>query len=287
MRPNLLVIGAQKCGTTTLHNYLNCHPEIFMSKYKELVFFIESRAWSKGLDWYEAQFPVAAKVRGESSQGYTNYPQFAGVPARIKQVVPDAKFIYMVRDPIERVVSQYLQRVGGFREFRPFDQALRAKSGQGYLANSKYYMQLEQYLEHFPADRFLIVSLESLIASKRDVLRRVFQFLEVDEGFYDEQAFSSVLNRSDLKLQPNRLARFLLHPRVRRHVHHRLAKLVKRSMGTPLERPVVTGELQQLMVDALSADVAKFRQFTGQSFSEWKNIHLFDAGPHECRGRVT
>ena len=276
MKPNLLVIGAQKCGTTTLHNYLDCHPEIFMSKYKELVFFIESRAWNKGVSWYESQFPVPAKVRGESSQGYTNYPHFAGVPERIKQVTPDAKFIYMVRDPIERAVSQYLQRVGGFREHRSFEEALTSRAGESYIAVSKYYMQLEQYLRHFPADRILIVSLESLIRSKRDVLRRVFRFLEVDEDFYDEEAYASVLNRSDLKLQPNRLARFLLHPRWRRHVHHRLAKLVKRSMGTPLERPVVTEKLQRLMVDALAADVAQFRQFTGQSFSEWKNIHLFD-----------
>src|ERR687894_2292944 len=73
--PNLIVIGAQKCGTSVLHYYLSLHPEVSMSRPKELNFFIEERNWPRGLDWYKSQFDGDARVRGEASPNYTAYPQ--------------------------------------------------------------------------------------------------------------------------------------------------------------------------------------------------------------------
>jgi len=104
--PNLLVIGAAKCGTTALHRYLGLHPDIFMSKSKELGFFCSSENWDERLRWYESQFG-AARVRGESSPSYTNCPRNKGVPERMASLVPDARLIYLVRDPVDRVISQY------------------------------------------------------------------------------------------------------------------------------------------------------------------------------------
>ena len=83
MLPNLVVIGAQKCGTSGLHYQLSLHPEIWMSRPKELNFFIEERNWSRGQDWYRHCFDARAKVRGESSPNYTAYPQHLGVPERM------------------------------------------------------------------------------------------------------------------------------------------------------------------------------------------------------------
>jgi hypothetical protein len=67
--PNLIIIGAPKCGTTSLHHYLSLHPQISMSREKELNFFIAERNWSKGIAWYAAQFAADNKVRGEASPG--------------------------------------------------------------------------------------------------------------------------------------------------------------------------------------------------------------------------
>ena len=72
MLPNLIIIGAMKCGTSALHRYLGLHPEISMSDEKELNFFIEGMNWEKGLAWYESMFTGKAKVHGESSPDYTN-----------------------------------------------------------------------------------------------------------------------------------------------------------------------------------------------------------------------
>ena len=93
MLPNLVVIGAERCGTSSLHRYLGSHPQVFMSRKKELNFFVAEREWRRGRRWYERQFPTDAPVRGESSPAYTAYPVFSGVPARLAALVPDAKLL--------------------------------------------------------------------------------------------------------------------------------------------------------------------------------------------------
>src|SRR5688500_4466677 len=116
--PNLIVIGGLKCGTTSLHHYLNLHPQIAMSRPKELNFFVEELNWELGTDWYTSHFDPAADVRGETSPHYTNRPRFEGVAERIAESAPGARLIYMVRDPIKRLLSHYVHNVAGGYEQR-------------------------------------------------------------------------------------------------------------------------------------------------------------------------
>ena len=87
-----------------------------MSKPKELNFFIEERNWTRGDDWYRATSTPAARVRGESSPNYTAYPQHLGVPERMHSVIPDAKLIYVVRDPLERIAAHWVHNYAKRRE---------------------------------------------------------------------------------------------------------------------------------------------------------------------------
>jgi Sulfotransferase family len=117
--PTFFIIGAPKAGTTSLNFYLEQHPEIQMSEVKEPAFFAPplGSATSKlglsrvdmidSLDRYERLFDPTMRVRGEGSTNYAEYPFRQGVPERIKERVPEAKFIYMVRDPVARTVSHY------------------------------------------------------------------------------------------------------------------------------------------------------------------------------------
>jgi hypothetical protein len=185
--PNLIVVGGLKCGTTSLHHYLNLHPEIAMSRPKELNFFVAELNWDLGLDWYASHFDGAAPVRGESSPHYTNLPRFRGVAERMRAALGDSvRIVYMVRDPIERLLSHYLHNVGGGYETRPLELAL-ADDGSAYVARSRYAMQIEPYLEAFDAELVLIVSAEELGGERRETMRRVFGFCGVDAGFDSEQ----------------------------------------------------------------------------------------------------
>src|SRR5438093_10024477 len=96
--PNLVVIGAQKCGTSGLHYYLSLHPEISMSRPKELNFFIAERNWPRGVEWYRRHFDPRAQVRGESSPNYTAFPQHTGVVERLHELLPEPRLVYLIRD---------------------------------------------------------------------------------------------------------------------------------------------------------------------------------------------
>jgi Sulfotransferase domain len=151
MLPNLIVIGATTCGTSSLYHYLGRHPEIFMSKEKELRYFLQEVNWGRGKEWYEAQFANGATpVRGEVSPQYTRFPKFPGAPERMASVIPDAKLIYLVRDPIERIVSCYVDNRSTAKDDRCLREAVIEPADNLYLWESSYCMQLEQYLEHFP-----------------------------------------------------------------------------------------------------------------------------------------
>jgi hypothetical protein len=185
--PNLIVIGGLKCGTTSLHHYLNLHPEIAMSRPKELNFFVAELNWDLGPDWYASHFDRAAPVRGETSPHYTNLPRFGGVAARMREVLgAETRIVYMVRDPIDRMLSHYLHNVGGGYESRPLETAL-ANPDSAYVARSRYAMQAEPYLEAFGAERVLIVTREELRDTRLATMQRAFAFAGVDAGFTSPQ----------------------------------------------------------------------------------------------------
>lgn len=180
--PNLIVIGGLKCGTTSLHHYLNLHPAVGMSRPKELNFFVDELNWELGTAWYRAHFPADRAIRGETSPHYTNRPRFEGVAERMRETIgSDARVIYMVRHPLDRLLSHYLHNVGGGYEERELSDAATEQSS--YVQRSRYAFQLEPYLEAFGPDRVLVVSREELGRERDATVRRVFAFAGVDEGF--------------------------------------------------------------------------------------------------------
>lgn len=157
--PNLIIIGGLKCGTTSIHHYLGLHPEIQMSKPKELNFFVTELNWDLGLDWYASRFDDRFKVRGESSPHYTNLPRYEGVPERIRTNCPDAKLIYMVRDPIKRILSHWMHATGAGYETRDMVEVLSDPNTQ-YVNRSRYWMQLQPYLETFDRGQIEVITQE-------------------------------------------------------------------------------------------------------------------------------
>jgi hypothetical protein len=180
--PNLIIIGGLKCGTTSIHHYLGLHPEIHMSKPKELNFFVEELNWDLGLDWYRGRFDGQFPVRGESSPHYTNLPRFTGVAERIREHVPDARLIYMVRDPISRILSHWTHAVGAGYETRPMEDVL-SRDDQTYVTRSLYWMQLQPYLKQFDRDQIAVIAQEELQGDRDATMRRAFEFAGVDPDF--------------------------------------------------------------------------------------------------------
>jgi hypothetical protein len=273
--PNLVVIGAKKCGTTSLHAYLDLHPEIAMSREKELDFFIADRNWRRGVDWYRAQFRADAAVRGEASTMYANYPTLPGVPERMHAVVPDARLVYVVRDPIERIVSSWVHNVADGFEQRPLAEALADPESSPYVYRSRYGLQLAQYLEHFARDRILILTLDDLRDRRDETLRSVFRFLGVDEGFRSP-GFATVHNRTADKRRKSgpgdllrRLGRSAAARLVPSNARLRLGLIVYRPMSRAIERPQLSDELLARVAAVLRPDLRRFRELGGVAPVEW------------------
>jgi len=263
MLPNLIIIGAMKCGTTSLHEYLNLHPQICMSRIKEPQFFIEERTWHKGLDWYRSIFPSPALVMGESSTSYTKYPTFKGVPERMASVVPDAKLIYLVRDPVERIVSQYVHMVAWHGENRSIKKALR-EEGNDYILYSKYFFQLSKFLDYYPQERICIVAFEDLRKDKRKTMCKLFEFLGVDTSFESER-FEQVHNRSAERRIPNHLRQLLRNVRG----FSRLERHVPWLFSSAIKKPHLDEFMKQSLIEALHKDIDEFKRVTGHSFDSW------------------
>ena len=182
--PTFIVIGAMKAGTTSLFHYLIDHPQVFMSPLKEVDFFVEEQNWHRGIDWYERQFENAdadALAIGEASTIYTKYPVYRGVPERISEHLPDVRLIYVVRDPIDRLRSHFQHRTLVGNERLPLAEALA--TDPSYVDMSRYGMQLERYLEHFPREQICVITSEALKTDRADTVKQVFRFIGVDETF--------------------------------------------------------------------------------------------------------
>jgi len=271
--PNVLIVGAAKCGTTSLHEYLDGHQEVAMSREKELDFFVEEKSWGRGVEWYERQF-AAASVRGESSPSYTAYPRYRGVPERIHRIVPGARLVYLVRDPIERIVSHFAHR----QIVRPGaleDAFAEPGRREGLVAPSRYWLQLEQYLELFAPERILILDSDELRARRVETLERVFAFLGVDASFRSP-AFTATHNRASQHSRPNRAGRLVggalrraLSPERAQVLRARAPAALKAPFRTAVERPILSPKLRAQLADELRDDVERLRAHTGQAFAAW------------------
>lgn len=274
--PNLIIIGAMKCSTTSLHYYLRLHPEVHMSRPKELDFFTEKYNWHRGLDWYRSHFPVhGATIYGEASPNYANYPRAPEVPGRMHDLVPEARLIYLVRDPIERMISHYVHKYSDGLEDRPVEEALPDENRKSYLHRSLYFLQLERFLAHYPPSQLLVISAEDLRDRRDATLRSVFGFLGVDPDFSSPKyarrrhlsAHKRRKTRLGQRLAASPPARLLGH--LPNYLRWPVEDVLYRPFSKPIERPRLQAALRQDLADRLRADVNALRAFTGHDFAGW------------------
>ena len=272
--PNLVLIGAKKAGTTSLHHYLASHPDIWMAREKELDFFVAERNWSRGLDWYRGHFDAGTAVRGEASPSYTALPHHPGVPERMASVISAARLLYLVRDPIERLVSHYRMAIVNGRETRPLAAAVTNLAESPYVAQGRYWMQLNPYLRQFSPEQVLVVDQDELGRNRGAVLRRVFDYLGVDPDFvsrdFDEVHFPAIDRRPRRSIARATLVldRALGKERSFK-ARTRVPARIRAMLTAPVERPDVGPALRSRLEELYAPDIARLREYTGQRFETW------------------
>lgn len=280
-----------KCGTSSLHYYLDLHPEVRMSRQKELNFFIAAEdqrdpqsgealghdrlrlaapARERGEDWYRAQLVSSAPVSGETSVAYT-YPWYPEVASRIRALSPQARLVMLVRDPIERMLSQFAQFAD--REPDP-PEATFERAGNVYLELSRYGTCLKPFLEQFPRSQIHLVRQDELDAKPRETLRELFRFAGVDPGFWT----SAMEVRRNLSRRPTarvRLAKRLRSSRAARPLRElpvsaraQIEKLVAGS--DQAAHPSLSAGVVERLRSRLEPEILEVERVTGWDLDAWR-----------------
>lgn len=269
--PNLLIIGAMKSGTSSLHDYLNLHPDIFMSDPKEIHYYADETFGVKSKEWYSSFFKTDKIIAGTTPQSYTkcHNKYYQNIPERIHKDTPNVKLIYIVRDPIKRYASHILE---SYHCDSAADVEYSRVSGN-YLKTSMYAMQLKSYLRFFSMDQIHILSLEDLQKNRLKELNAIFKFLGVEE-LKNEKLFDFKTNTAETKEVPAVIKRSFfirglakLSPILAEKSASFLSKYFFRNLS---RKPILSEKEIDSLKLMLEDDINEFRMITGKPFDQWE-----------------
>lgn len=288
-RPNLFVVGAMKAATSSLHAALARHPDVFMADFKEPAYFLGptdgssppalSDRYRNDLGCYLTLFAdgASAKYRGESTTDYTKRPRYTGVAERIAAFEPDARIIYLLRDPVERTISHYWWAVEKEGETRQILQAL--EEDEFFLQVSHYAWQLEPYWRVFDRARILVVSTERFSRLGDRVLWEILTWL----GVRTDVALPPPLPPQNVTPAEVRQVRSKVIERLR---HSPLGDAVTRvvplriraAARATVERQVIRdavplGEVKAFLRRIQRPQVEELSDMLGRRFNEWTALY--------------
>lgn len=270
--PNYFVIGAAKCGTSTICHILDQHPDVFMTDPKEPHFFGRDdpvKTW----DWYAQLFEGAGEAIaiGEGSTSYTHPHIIERVAREIWEYGPKSRLIYMVRHPIRRLESDWRMRTYEGWAGGSINEAVKA--GGSLLSHGLYWRNLNHYRQHFSDEQILIIFLEDLASDPASTLRRCFEHLRVkpeapvenwdvarnkSSEFRKDGHIARIIKESSLR----NLLTGLVPPGVKQHLRALLTSKIDLTLNWD-------AEAKRIAVVSLREDAHKFLTFCGKSPAFW------------------
>ena len=269
--PDFIIIGAMKCATSTLQTQLSLQPGIFMTTPKEPNFFSDDEIYELGTDWYESLFDNVEEsaIKGEASTHYTKLPTYPHTVDRIRNYCsPQTRFIYVMRNPLERLVSHYIHEWSQGNVGQDIDSEVNRNSE--FIDYSKYYMQLQPYIDTFGPDNILPVFYERLIKWPQPELERVTSFL----GYTSKSSWKD--SESKKNVSSERIRKFpgydflIKNPimtTIRRNI---IPTSIRKSVKSHLSmdtRPQLSSGTRQRVIAEIDADLEKLSSYLGMSLN--------------------
>ena len=270
-----LIIGAMKCGTTSLFYYLSQHPEICSCREKEPDFFTNDAKWYQGFNWYQSYElwnwkPTVHKIALEASTSYTKFPIKPNAAERISQIEAKFKFLYILRNPIERIESHYsygLTKPWGRN--KDISQVLSQ-----IITVSKYAMQLDSYYQRFPVEDILILNFEDLKRQPIELIKKVCEFLNVDAS-YKFHDLGKVKNATNELVIENKFLRLVkdnkkIHNLILSAVPLKLRKMVTSPMKKKIQSNFkLSPEQRKFVFNELKEDLIRLKTKYKFDLSKW------------------
>jgi len=273
MLVDFMIIGAQKCGTTSLAAQLSQHEGICFCSVKEPGYFDRTEEWEAGLDGYHRLFsPVPDQICGEGSTMYTFLPEWLGTHARLFAYNPKLKLIYMMRQPVERVISHYAHRlVRGTVKDAP-EKAVFADPT--YVSRTRYGVQVGPYVELFGQENVLLLIFEEYIRDQVQTLRQVAEFLGISSSSF-ENAEPIVQHKSvgewHMRDSFRKISSLGPVDAIARHAPAVLRKAGRPYLGNVLhDKPAFTWEVKETLWRLLEDDVETIEGLLGRRLDEWR-----------------
>ncbi|MBP8950713.1 MAG: sulfotransferase domain-containing protein [Candidatus Promineofilum sp.] len=282
MRVDFMMIGAQKAGTTSLAAQLAAHPQICFCQEKEPGYFHKTEDWAAGLEQYHSLYsPTPGQLCGEASTYYTFFPEFLDTHKRLYEYNPALKLIYVVRQPVERIISHYTHNRVREIDTRPPEEAVFA--APAYVDRSRYGVQIRPYMELFGPENVLLLVFEEYTADQIATLYRVAEFLGIEPGPFAETDTTplhqsvgqpylrSEAARSFTKSELFQKVRAVVPAAIRQPIRHRLLS------NKIDEKPYFAPEVKQALWRLLEDDVHTIEQMLGYSLNVWRRGYAEEA----------
>jgi hypothetical protein len=283
--PTFVIAGAGKSGTTTLWEYLKAHPEVSLAVLKEPCFFTnnsELSTFSNGLSWYQDLFPKIpdAKAFGEAS---TIYMVSEDSPALIFETVPDVKLIFILRDPVERLYSQFFsqQKQQGL-QVPEFEYMIREQHPmvQKLISASSYQDHLSRYMDLFPMNQIKVIIFDDLESNPRTVVREIYEYIGVNPDFIPSNigmVYNAPRQLNIIWLQHwiwklgLKIMRLGLSPQVLSYLQ-KLRAFVFRVNSRRLQRASISPETRKLLLVNFMETIDFVEKLLDRSLPEWRRV---------------
>lgn len=282
--PDFVVIGALRAGTTTLDALLSQVDSICLTAFKESNYFIDQMNFQKGAEWYEDLFSDTSKVCGDISPNYCSCDRFRGVPERIHEVSPNAKIMYVVRDPVARARSHYQQIWSVDKDIPEPEKLIGTAVGDHILDGSRYMKQLNPFLEYFPRENVKVIRFQNLTKDPRGTLMEVCDFLniaisetELDKAQPQWRNSSRSLAATPqwwkktadwAKRNDSKLVRKTVDL-IPRSLALKVKSVVTPKNESAIQPPDFDDKIKREIAELVKEDAEQFRTWTGMSFEGW------------------
>lgn len=277
MRPDFLIIGSQKAGTTSLYRVLRDHPQVYVSPVKEINYFFHQAIYERGLTFYESHFaaaPTSVPVVGEASPGYICHPQ---APFRIHQAYPDIKLLLTIRDPVDRAYSQYWDSRRKLAEARSFARAVEqaltpiyVPGETGYFSRGTYAIYVRRYFAYFQREQVKVLRFVDLKEDPEHFYHEGFRFLQVDPSFFSEM-MGRAANAPVIWNNP--LYRFLFdHPRYAVRLPRRVRDWICTGQQIAFTYPPIDLKLRHRLQTFYQPYNADLEALTNLDLSHWEAV---------------
>jgi hypothetical protein len=280
-RPDFIVIGAMKSATTTLHEQLARQSGIFMTRPKEPNFFSDDEIHARGWGWYSALFACAdrTELRGESSTHYTKLPTYPRTVERMARDLPCVKVVYVMRHPIDRLISQYVHELTAGRIAGTLREAL--VQHPELIEYGRYSMQLQPFLHVYGRTNVLPVFFDRLVSRSQDELERIGRFIGCP-GRLTWDGRIPPQNRGRERLRPSPIREVLVRAPVlktirRRVVPRQWSQSIKGFWRARIEPPRLAPALEARLRDVFDPDLARLGTWLGVRL-DCENFHEETSG---------